>query len=122
MEYDGYSWKLVDGYYKRWNNIKRTYVSMHRYIFEKYNGIIKKGMFIHHKDKNPLNNSIENLEMITHSQHSKIHQTGRKYTKEDKIKMSKKAIGNKSHLNHKHTEQTKELIRLKIIKYWKTIS
>ena len=30
-------------------------------------------VIVHHKDENPLNNSIQNLEMVTRADHAKIH-------------------------------------------------
>jgi hypothetical protein len=45
----------------------------HHYVWEKATGIkIEKGFCIHHKDRNPLNNSIENLEYMKISEHDKI--------------------------------------------------
>lgn len=46
---------------------------LHRYIWEYYNGEIPKGYDIHHKDHNKDNNELDNLELITRSQHSKLH-------------------------------------------------
>lgn len=37
--------------------------------------IVKKGMLIHHKDEDTLNDDIENLDKITFYEHSKIHNT-----------------------------------------------
>jgi len=34
---------------------------------------IKKDEVVHHKDENPLNNSIENLELISNISHKKLH-------------------------------------------------
>ncbi len=36
---------------------------------------MKKGEIIHHIDKNPLNNDISNLQVMTTSAHSKLHNT-----------------------------------------------
>ena len=46
---------------------------LHRYIWEKYNGEIPKGFHIHHKDGNPLNNSLDNLECLSSKEHNKKH-------------------------------------------------
>lgn len=43
------------------------------YIWEKHNGKIPKGYLIHHKDKNPLNDNIENLEIMTRAEHLDEH-------------------------------------------------
>ena len=63
-----------DGYYhitsrKEGNNKK----SLHRLIFEDFYGPIPEGYVIHHKDGNTLNNSIENLECLSKTEHSTYH-------------------------------------------------
>ena len=35
--------------------------------------MIPLGLIIHHKDENRLNNSLNNLELMTRSQHMKLH-------------------------------------------------
>ena len=47
--------------------------SMHRYVWEYYNGEIPKGFDIHHKDGNRYNNDISNLECIEHVEHEQLH-------------------------------------------------
>ena len=46
---------------------------LHRAVWEYYNGVIPKGYVIHHKDFNPANNDISNLQMLTKSEHKKLH-------------------------------------------------
>ena len=46
---------------------------LHREIWKEYNGEIPEGCHIHHKDGNPLNNNIENLECLTASEHHQLH-------------------------------------------------
>lgn len=46
---------------------------LHRAIWESVNGPIPDGHHIHHKDGNPLNNEISNLECITRSDHLREH-------------------------------------------------
>ena len=53
-------------------------VSESRYIWEKYNGTIPKGMFIHHINGNGFDNRIENLQMVTRKEHGKIHRETRR--------------------------------------------
>lgn len=55
---------------------KREYE--HRLIWEKYYGEIPKGFHIHHKNGNKLDNRIENLELISNSEHQKIHSKNNK--------------------------------------------
>jgi hypothetical protein len=45
----------------------------HRLVWEKVNGPIPEGMVLHHIDENPLNNTIENLQLVTRSEHRLIH-------------------------------------------------
>lgn len=48
---------------------------LHRYIYAKHYGPIPAGKHIHHKDGNPLNNDISNLECLSASAHNKEHAT-----------------------------------------------
>jgi hypothetical protein len=47
-----------------------------RYLWEKLNGPIPPGLVIHHKDFDPLNDTIGNLEMMTLETHNSIHKKG----------------------------------------------
>lgn len=49
--------------------------SYHRKLWEKLYGKIPDGYHIHHKDGNPLNNNIENLECVSPQEHGKRHST-----------------------------------------------
>lgn len=46
---------------------------LHIYIYEKYNGKVPKGMEVHHIDMNKDNNEIDNLKLLTKSEHNKLH-------------------------------------------------
>ena len=60
---------------------------MHRYVWEKYNGKIPKGYDIHHRNRDKSDNSIENLELIQHSEHARKYSTGNnQYKKNDTYK------------------------------------
>ena len=48
-------------------------IKLHRYIWEKQNGVISKGFQLHHKDYNKSNWRLDNLELVTQSDHLKIH-------------------------------------------------
>lgn len=59
----------LSGRPKEWEAPKR----LHTYIWEKHNGEVPSGYAIHHKDHNPDNNSIENLEIVKISDHARYH-------------------------------------------------
>ena len=60
-----------------WNGSKRDTRSVHILVYEAFVGKIKKGMMIHHKDENKLNNDVENLEMLSCLTHNRIHHGGK---------------------------------------------
>lgn len=48
-------------------------VLLHRYIWEKYHGVIPDGYEIHHKDKNRHNYDPDNLELVSIVDHHRNH-------------------------------------------------
>ncbi len=54
------------------NNGKAVQMYYSRWLWEKKNGAIPDGCVIHHKDRDTLNDSIENLELLKISEHAKI--------------------------------------------------
>ena len=66
--------KRKDGYIRI--NIEGKRVLQHRHILKDF---IKEGNVIHHKDRNPSNNDISNLMILTNqSQHAHLHGLGKK--------------------------------------------
>lgn len=51
-------------------------MNAHRVIWEAFNGPIPSGYNIHHKNKNPLDNNISNLQCIEEHQHLSEHRKG----------------------------------------------
>lgn len=60
--------KQEDGHYRGYHG-----KYLHRDVWEFYNGKIPRGYVIHHKDLNPENNSIENLQLMSSHEHRKLH-------------------------------------------------
>ena len=48
---------------------------LHRVIWSMNCGDIPEGQDIHHVDGNPHNNSLLNLQMLSHSEHARMHTT-----------------------------------------------
>lgn len=77
----------------------------------------KKGMVIHHIDGDPMNDVINNLELLSVSKHLSLHNkgnkhnAGHKHTDEVKLKISKINKGNRHLLGFKHSEETKQKMR-----------
>lgn len=46
---------------------------VHRLEWEKHNGKIPNGFIVHHKDENKLNWNIDNLELLSRSEHIRRH-------------------------------------------------
>lgn len=44
-----------------------------RYVWEKANGPIPRGMGIHHKDRDKLNDALDNLELVSKAEHIDLH-------------------------------------------------
>jgi len=79
---------------------------LHRLIWECINGPIAKGFDIHHKDGNKLNNSIDNLECISHPEHLSMHMKANKKLHDwHKSEEGRKFLGEKS----KKLWQTREV-------------
>ena len=62
--------------YKRYSNSGK---SVHRHVSSrKVGGKIWKGRVVHHRDGNKLNNRRNNLQIMSRSQHSRLHAKKRK--------------------------------------------
>lgn len=55
------------------HNAQNGVESLHREVWKHHNGPIPDGHLIHHKDGDPTNNHIENLECVTPAEHVKRH-------------------------------------------------
>lgn len=68
---DGKRFTLARGKKYHYNTTLRK--TLHQYLWESENGKLPKGHEIHHKDFNTLNNSLDNLQLVTIKEHKKIH-------------------------------------------------
>lgn len=66
---------------------------------------------VHHKDGDKSNNSIENLEVMTLSEHSRFHMTGKKLSEETKRKLSESHTGVPRWAVRKLTDEQVRFIR-----------
>ena len=77
IEYDGVKFFLNagSGYYSHGfkNHGVTTNVSLHRYVWEKFNGTIPEGYEVHHIDGNRANNDITNLSCSRMQEHRRGH-------------------------------------------------
>jgi hypothetical protein len=70
IELDGDIFYLnVHGYYRS----EKTGLLLHRYVWESKFGKIPKGCLIHHIDGDKDNNKVDNLSLITITEHSRLH-------------------------------------------------
>lgn len=67
QKFDGVTYVLVtDGHY-------RHLCSVHRAVYNYYYGGVEKDFAIHHIDENKANNEISNLQLLTKTEHHKLH-------------------------------------------------
>ena len=61
-------------YYRADGRLRKQGISyLHRYIWELHNGPIPEGYHVHHKNEDPLDNSIDNLELLPGKSHLQLH-------------------------------------------------
>lgn len=95
---------------------KKTYY--HIYLAETFIRPLAPGEVIHHKDGNPLNNELSNLEALTRADHVRIHKpvTGYKFTKVQRQKLSDSHKGqkawNKGQTGFRHTKESRQNMSL----------
>lgn len=81
-------------------NDKHRLIKVHRVVWESFNGKIKEGMQINHKDGNKTNNNLNNLEVVTPKENSQhAWKTG----------LSKKVYGRKTSNCILDFEQVKQI-------------
>lgn len=81
QKFNGESFYLAGRYYQR--SKKR----LHRVVWEYHYGKIPEGFDIHHKDGNPGNNQIDNLELLLRREHHQKHML-----KPERVEKSRQSI------------------------------
>lgn len=75
VTYRGDSFSLTSsGYYRRTSEPR---LLLHRVIWEDEFGSIPSGMEVHHKDGDGTNNDLDNLELLSSSEHALLHKERR---------------------------------------------
>lgn len=88
----------------------------HRYLMEMRIGRkLLKDEVVHHLDENVENNTIENLVLMTHGEHTRLHSLGRTHSDATKEKIRQKALGRTGYVT---SEETKKLISLRAKQRW----
>lgn len=106
------SWEGKKGVFKR-GYFHSGHKIFHRELWISVNGPIPKGHVIHHKDGNRMNNSIENLQCMSHSEHSRLHARERK----EELSLNMKNRSEDLHKWHK-SEKGKKIMRERSKKQW----
>lgn len=71
---------------------KRILIDEHRYVMEQFlQRKLTKNEVVHHIDEDKTNNDIENLQVLTRSEHSRLHRLGKKLSDTTKIKIGQKS-------------------------------
>ena len=120
-------------YFWRHDKWKEPPVALHRQIWIDNFGKIPKGCIIHHRDDNTLNNSPENLEILTRSQHAKLHMRTperRKQSSETGKKQAKRIVRQLKEWRQNNPELANKIARengrrqakqgTKVLKQWRT--
>ena len=100
-------------------------VPVSRLVMEAYLGRpLESGEVVHHKDGNTLNDDIENLQVMTRSEHSRLsslgnsNTLGKHHSEETKEKISQGNLGKSRNLGKVCSDETKEKLRQSANKAW----
>lgn len=95
-------------------NGKRIFIDEHRYVMENFLGRkLQSNEIVHHINGNKRDNRIENLQIMTLSEHSKMHQKTRPVKNETKEKISLALKHRKGNNRQKNKE---DIIKI-VLKY-----
>lgn len=77
----------IDG--KIWRNRKPARIKQHRYVMEQHLGrALRADEDVHHLNGNKADNRLDNLQLMTHSDHSKLHNSERTHRHGYKLNLS----------------------------------
>jgi hypothetical protein len=88
-------------------------VWLHHYLADKYIRPLTRGELVHHRDFNELNNNVLNLQILSRSEHVRLHKPvlGYRFTKEQRKKLSESHRGqrawNKGMHGFRHSQESK---------------
>lgn len=85
----------------------------HRYVMERYLGRqLARDEVVHHKDGDKSNNEIDNLELMSLSEHTRQHQMGNVPSDETRKKLSEALTGHRSTSRKLNDDQVKRIREL----------
>ena len=93
----------------------------HRFVYEEIHGAIAKNQHIHHIDKQPNNNSPENLQSLSQTEHNRLHRTEDNatgfalFTDEQRKEMKQKQIEG---IKRSQTQETRNKRAISVKKSW----
>jgi len=113
--------KYQRGYELVYNPKLNRYSYTYQHIAKVFNNrnSIGKNCCVHHKDFNKRNNDPTNLEILSHSDHSKIHKRTKEFRDAQSKRISELNKTMKFHLGKKHSKKTKNYLKDLSLKLWK---
>ena len=102
LNINGYNalYKIIDGRIA----YEKGYVLEHRFLYELYHGVkLKKTEYVHHKNHDRSDNSVENLVMLSASEHAQLHALEDGKNVIDKSDVSSYSTGTKGVVRVKRT-------------------
>lgn len=72
-------WLVLNGYRTEDSTEKTQFqLSFQAVLYAYFIGMVPAKYVVHHKDDNPLNNKLDNLQLVTRAEHSALHKDDRK--------------------------------------------